>query len=72
MQLEEVGNKNLVIKDVKDKGSKVILTFNDDSKMKMSKLTYNNFALSEEKEIDEKLNKEINLFEQKVEISKYI
>ena len=72
MQLEEVGNKNLVIKDIKDKGSKVILTFNDDSKMKISKLTYNNFALSEEKEIDEKLNKEINLFEQKVEISKYI
>ena len=72
MQLEEVGNKNLVIKDVKDKGNKVILTFNDDSKMKISKLTYNNFALSEEKEIDEKLNKEINLFEQKVEISKYI
>ena len=51
MQLEEVGNKNLVIKDVKDKGSKVILTFNDDSKVKISKLTYNNFALSEEKEI---------------------
>lgn len=73
MQLEEVGNKlSLKIKEIKDKGSKIIITFFDDSKLKISRPTFNNFVIVEGKELDAKTKKDIERFEEKGEIRKYI
>lgn len=73
MQLEEVGNKlSLKIKEIKDKGSKIIITFFDDSKLKISRPTFNNFIIVEGKELDAKTKKDIERFEEKEEIRKYI
>ena len=73
MQLEEVGNKlSLKIKEIKDKGSKIIITFFDDSKLKISRPTFNNFVIVEGKELDAKTKKDIERFEEKEEIRKYI
>ena len=54
MQLEGVGNSlNLVIKDIKDKGTKYIVTFNDDTKIKISPLVLADFNLYAGKEVSE-------------------
>ena len=72
MHLEEVGKTELIIKEIKDKGSKVILIFTNDEKLKIYKATYLEFNLASGEVITPKLGKEIVKFETQEEIVKYL
>ena len=60
MHLEEVGNIDLKIKSVKDKGNKVIVTFSNDEKLKISKETYLEFNICEDSFLTKSELKEIS------------
>lgn len=72
MHLEEVGKTELIIKEIKDKGSKVILIFTNDEKLKIYKTTYLEFNLASGEVITPELGKEIVKFETQEEIVKYL
>ncbi len=72
MHLEEVGNIDLKIKSVKDKGNKVIVTFSNDEKLKISKETYLEFNICEDSFLTKSELKEISSYETRVEIVSYI
>ena len=72
MHLEEVGKTELIIKEIKDKGSKVILIFTNDEKLKIYKTTYLKFNLASGEVITPELGKEIVKFETQEEIVKYL
>lgn len=72
MRLEEVGKNELTIKNIKDKGSKVIVTFNNDDKIKLLHTTFLEFNLHEGDILDIELGKEIRNFEEKQEIIRYL
>ncbi len=73
MQLEGAGNSlNLIIKDIKDKGTKYIVTFNDDTKIKISPLVLADFNLYAGKEVSEEELNKLKKEEEKDEIKKYV
>ena len=72
MQLEEVGNFPLTVKDIKDKGSKSIVTFSDDSKLKLTNETIAEFGIVEDKVISKDEAIKLKGFEEKELIIKYL
>lgn len=71
MHLEEVG-KDITISEIKDKGSKISLLFDNGEKAKVYRATYIEFNLNPGITLNQEAIKEINSFDEKEEIIEYL
>lgn len=71
MHLEEVG-KDITISEIKEKGSKISLLFDNGEKAKVYRATYIEFNLNPGITLNQEAIKEINSFDEKEEIIEYL